>query len=105
MKQPGSESVYEAAARFAQSSLHGDRRSFVWPGQANVWTDANLQGFWQAFIDEAITSGGTFFERYKQQLGGQPDDLHRLAIDLLAFYYLFPDNITVGQKMARLQEV
>lgn len=47
----------------------------------------------------------TFLQKWRDQLADQPEDVHRVAVDLLAFYYLFPSNVTLQHKVAVLGEV
>lgn len=98
-----SESVYEAAEFFRERCL-SEGTSFLWPGH-EVWNEENLSSMWGAFVDSPEEGQRTFFEKWRDQLADEPEDVHRMAADMLAFYYLFPTNIGFDKKMANLRRV
>jgi MoxR-like ATPase len=100
---PGAEAIYEAADQFRQRCLV-ERHSLLWP-QHRVWTTANISSLWDAFIGHPDTSRRTFFEKWRDQLADQPEAIHRIAADTIAFYHLFPSNVGHETKIADVRRV
>ncbi|HLT21259.1 MAG TPA: hypothetical protein VKZ96_17525 [Thermomicrobiales bacterium] len=102
-KYPAHEPVYEVARLFRQRCLT-EGASLLWP-ERRVWTSSNIDTLLDAFMEHPDTSKGTFIDKWERQLADKPDDVHRLAADALAFYYLFPSNIGGQTKVARVRAV
>jgi hypothetical protein len=97
---PGRDAIYETAELFRQRCLI-ENKSLLWPGRS-AWTSANTSAFWAAFVERPDTGKRSFLEKWHDQLRDQPEDVHRLAVELIALYNLFP--ATIG-KEAKLKEV
>jgi hypothetical protein len=100
---PGAEPVYEAAKLFQMRCLV-DGTSLLWPGR-QAWTLPNMDALWEAFVGHPDEGPRTFFEKWHDQLADQAKDVHRVAVDLLAFYYLFPLNVKPQKKLEAVEEV
>ena len=87
-RQVGAEAIYEVAELFRQRCLV-DQASLLWPGRG-AWTLANLDALWAAFVERPDEGKRSFMEKWHDQLADQSPDVHRIAADLMAFYYLFP---------------
>lgn len=96
-------SVYEAAQLFREKCL-GDGMSLLWP-DAQAWTAQNVGALWEAFVGNPDEGNRPFLEKWHDQLSDESDDVHRVAVDLLAFYYLFPSNIGRPRKLEVAEEV
>jgi 5-methylcytosine-specific restriction protein B len=92
----GADAVYEAADLFRQRCLI-EGRSFLWP-EHPAWTIATIDALVDAFMGHADYGNRTFLEKLHDQLAEQPDDVLRVAADVLAFYFLFPGPETVGRE-------
>src|SRR5215211_3595544 len=99
-KKVEAESIYQVADLFRQRCL-AERQSLLWP-QHRVWTVQNISALWDAFIEQPDTGKRSFFDKWHDQLADQSEDIHRIAADVIAFYYLFPSN--VGRE-AKLRDV
>lgn len=88
--------VYEAAALFRQRCL-SEGTSLLWPN-SRAWTRQNLDGLRDAFVGHPDTGDRGFIDKWHDQLADQPADVHRVAADILAFYYLFPAADTASQQ-------
>ena len=99
----GAEAVYEAADRFRERCL-GTGHSLLWPDR-RVWLVDNIAALHDAFIGQPDPEGDTFLERFEQQLAGSPPDVHRVAVDATAFFYLFPNQITQDTKLNNVRRV
>jgi len=96
--------MYEAANLFRDRCLV-EGGSFLWP-EHHVWTPETITALLDAFTGEnAIEGQGTFFEKWRRQLAEQPEAVHRVAADIIAFYYLFPLNIGRDKKLADVRMV
>jgi hypothetical protein len=102
-RHPGAELVYETADLFRQRCLI-EGRSLLWP-EHRVWTVANISSLWDAFIGHPDTGKRSFLEKWRDQLADQPEDVHRVAADSIAFYYLFPSNVGQVAKLANVNSV
>ncbi|MQG21135.1 MAG: AAA family ATPase [SAR202 cluster bacterium] len=83
----GKDSIYKLFNDFKQLCLI-DSRSLLWPDR-EVWTVDNILAFKAAFIDAPDETADTFFNKLERQLSDEPDDIHRLAVDLYAVYLLY----------------
>jgi predicted RNA-binding protein with PUA-like domain len=97
------EAIYEVAALFRERCLKsGD--SLLWP-RHHAWTAANTKRLWDAVFGHPDTSKSGFFAKLEIQLTEEPEDVHCIAADLLAVYYLFPGDIGKEKKLENLQSV
>jgi 5-methylcytosine-specific restriction enzyme B len=93
--------VYEAAAAFQKRCLEQDG-SLLFEG-AHVWTKANLKTLKEHFNDEPDRTQRTFIEKFQEQLADVEADVVRLAVDILAVYYLFSDSVTSRKKRQQIE--
>jgi hypothetical protein len=96
-------SVYEGAQSFREKCL-GDGMSLLWP-DTQAWTAQNVGALWEAFVGNPDEGNRPFLEKWHDQLSDESDDVHRVAVDLLAFYYLFPSNIGRPRNLEVAEEV
>ena len=102
MKQEA-EPIYKAADLFRQRCL-AEGRSLLWP-QHRAWTAQNISALWDAFIEKPDTGKRSFFDKWHDQLAAQPNDVHRIAADVVAFYHLFPGNVGRDAKLRDINTV
>jgi 5-methylcytosine-specific restriction protein B len=95
--------IYEVAEHFREQCLRRGR-SLLWPGR-EVWTVENSTALWEAFIGNPDESTLSFFEKWQKQLAGASEDVHRLAAEAIAIYYLHPSNIGQATKLNGVREV
>ncbi len=100
---PTAEPIYQAAERFRECCL-ATGRSFLWPERL-VWTPQTIAALRTAFLDHPDEGMGTFFEKWQAQLADEPEDVHRLAADVMAFYHLYPSNIGGQTKLASIEKI
>jgi 5-methylcytosine-specific restriction enzyme B len=99
----GAEAVYEVADLFRQRCLI-EGKSLLWPSET-AWTADNLKALYDAFMGALDEGEDTFYEKWERQLADLPPTVHRIAADVIAFYHLFPNNITVGRKLTNVEKV
>lgn len=97
------EPIYKIANQFRDRCL-ASNRSLLWPNK-EAWTLENLDQFWTAFIDNPDEGSSSFFDKWEIQLSKQTVGVHRVAVDLMAFYYLFPTNIGGDVKSQGVRKV
>jgi len=97
MARWGADAVYEAAELFRKRCLV-DGTSLLWP-EHRSWSVETIDSLLQSLGDDP--GEGTFFDKLRGQLANQPDDVLRVAADVLAFYFLFPSSNAVGSKRKR----
>ncbi|MBM4125595.1 MAG: hypothetical protein FJ246_11715, partial [Nitrospira sp.] len=102
-RYPNRDAIYHAAGVFRDRCLSGTG-ALNWSG-TSPWTEGSLTYLWQAFVEHPDISKRTFFEKLKDQLAGANDDVLKVAVDILSFYYLYPDQMTAASKVTRLKEV
>jgi hypothetical protein len=96
----GAAPAYEAANTFRQRSLVNGE-SFLWPPQ-KVWTVANVARLRDA---TAHAGEGGFLATWRNQLANDSPDIHRIAVDVLSFYWLCPRQIRANTKLEWVREV
>jgi len=102
-RKSGAEAIYEAAALFRERCLKsGD--SLLWP-RDRAWKAENTKRLWDAVFGHPDTPKNSFFGKLKFQLSQEPEDVHRIAADLIAVYYLFPRDIGKEKKLENLKSV
>ncbi len=102
-RKPGSDAVYKAADFFRDRCLR-NHRSLLWPDQ-QAWTSENLGALHKAFLGDPDLGHGDFFSKWQDQLRDQPVEVHRIAVDLLVFYYLYPSSVTDQKKLEEIVDV
>jgi hypothetical protein len=100
---PGGKSVYQVADFFRERCLV-QGKSMLWP-QHTAWTLQNASALWAAFVDHPDTSQRTFIEKWHDQLLNESEDVHRVAVELIVFYHLFPMNIGFQAKSKELDTI
>ncbi|MEX2182507.1 MAG: hypothetical protein WD771_10725 [Gemmatimonadaceae bacterium] len=91
------------AIAFRDRCLKGSG-SLLFPSD-DCWTIENLQRVWTLFVENPDLSDRSFYEKIQDQLGAAPEGARRVAVDAIAFYFLFPDTITASKKFERLTEL
>jgi hypothetical protein len=97
------EPIYRVADLFRQRCL-AEGQSLLWP-QHRIWTPQNISALRDAFIEKPDTGKRSFFDKWHDQLADQPEDLHRIATDVVAFYHLFPGNVGRDAKLRDVNTV
>jgi MoxR-like ATPase len=101
---PGKTAIYEVADKFRRNCLV-EGRSLIWPTQSS-WSVENIKALDRLISGNPDLGDRGFFEKLRDQLDGASDDIHRVATDVLAFYYLFPmTNPGPGKKLEGLETV
>ena len=95
--------VYKAAEMFRHECLELDG-SLIFPGTA-LWTLPNLEKLHAHFVDKPDESDRRFLEKFEEQLRPAGPDVVRLAAEVIAIYYLFPDTILARTKRAQIETV
>jgi MoxR-like ATPase len=93
-RHPGAEAVYECADLFRQRCLI-EGRSLLWPDQ-QIWNDSNLASLERATVDRPIEGTSSFIKKWKMQLADQPDNVVRVAADLMMIFCLMPGERGAG---------
>ena|SRR5947199_3655281 len=81
----GADAIYQVADEFRSRCLAAGL-SLLWPND-RVWTPENITTLRDAFENRVEVSGG-FYAMLEAQLQGLSDDIHKVAIDAIAFYQL-----------------
>jgi hypothetical protein len=104
-RRSGREAVYKAAELFKSKCLSGEG-SLLWP-QSHAWTKENVAQLWEAFGEHPDESDRKFLQKLNDQLKNVPADVHRVAADILAFYWLFPSDraASAATKLQSIREV
>lgn len=97
-----SQPIYDAAARWRDRCLLGDGSLF---GNGVLWTLTNLHTIHTVFVDAPVEVGGTFMQRFKDQIRPAGPEICRLAAEVLYVYFLFPSNVSADLKKGRVTEV
>src|SRR5437660_4747389 len=100
---PESTAEYRSAEAFRRQCFSG-HKSYLWPARG-VWTAENVETLLAAFMgrpDER--SGVSFLQKWQEQLSDQDEDVHRLAADVLTFYYLFPTTAVI-RKIKKIEKI
>jgi hypothetical protein len=87
-KAPGKPAIYELADKFRQNCLV-EGTSLIWPSQPS-WSVENINRLDQLILGNPDLGDRDFFAKLRDQLAGASDDIHRIAADVLAFYFLYP---------------
>lgn len=101
--------VPDATVEYASANAFRERcftehKSYLWPVR-HVWTSENITKLLNAYmgrLDER--SGMSFLKKWQDQLADQDTDVHRLAADVLAFYYLFPSSNSI-RKIKKIEKL
>ena len=65
----------------------------------------NLRALRDAFVGKPDNSKRPFLQKFHDQLAEQNEEIHRVAADLIALYYLIPTNVSAEKKIQSLREV
>lgn len=95
--------IYEVVEQFRERCLR-DGGSLLWPGR-QVWTVENITALWEAFIGNPDLSDLSFLQKWQKQLAAESEEVHRLATEAIAIYFLHPSNIGQGKKMEGVRKV
>lgn len=102
-RRPVAEPIYQVADQFRRSCLTSGH-SLLWPDRI-VWTPANVRQVYDSILGNPDLRDRSFEEKLRDQLAPLSEDAHRVAVDALAFYYLFPDGTKPATKLSKLKEV
>jgi hypothetical protein len=93
------EPMYEAANLLFRDRCLRNGRSYLWP-EHRAWIPENISALLDAITGEnADTGGRTFYQTLRDQLAEQPEEVHRVAAGIIAYYYLFPIKIGRQKKL------
>lgn len=101
--QPEAAPVYKIAAFFRERCLQQDH-SLLWP-ESCVWTTQNLERLQNVFLANPARPGNSFYDLWAKGLSGEPKDVYRIAADLVAFYCLFPADLSPQAKVQKVSRV
>lgn len=101
--KPEAMPIYQAASIFSERCLR-QGVSLLWPDR-HAWTLENLDRLSAAFLHTPAVGGGEFFASWQVRLAGASIEVHRIAADLVALYYLFPSAGNAAQKLENLKRV
>jgi hypothetical protein len=102
-KLAGAGRIYDAARIFRERALT-QGQSFLWPDR-KIWIPENLSMLSKVFMTHAGESKPSFLEKLQGQLLNASEDIHRLAADVLAFYFLFPADASKKSKLEDIQTI
>ena len=102
-RKPDAGAIYEIAQSFSERCIRLGKYCFVTDVQGIDSRD--MHKLWAVYMDNPDYSGQSFYEKWQKQLTNESKDVHRIAADLVALYYLFPHEITKGKKLERLNTV
>lgn len=105
-RDPNAEPVYAVAEAFKERCLRNGM-SLLWPDVA-AWTVENIDALHSALVDTPMDGGGlSFAQKLERQLEPLPIDVHRVAADTRALYYLIiaPEDIGGATKKAAVRQV
>lgn len=95
MRYSGREQIYEVASLFQERCLKNGR-SLLWPDDP-AWTVENLKTLREAFIDHPDSSKRSFLQKLHDQIADCPKSIHKVAVDVLALYWLAVSPSRAGQ--------
>jgi 5-methylcytosine-specific restriction protein B len=96
--------IYKVGQEFCSHCLVSDGSLL---GEEELWTTSNLSSLYEAFIDNPDPGKRTFAEKFKDQIykTDNPDQIARLAGELVGVYFLFPSNVGLARKVELVSEV
>lgn len=100
------DNVYQAAATWKEKCLLQDGSLF--DNNTALWTLQNLQSLKAIFNDNPMyTEKATFDQKFEMQLKGAPQEIYRLAMEIMYIYYLFPhyESINYRTKLLKLENI
>ena len=101
---PEANETYAVAESFRGRCLAGGR-SLLWP-DAPAWTTENLDRLWTAFVQHPDESKDkSFLEKWQGQLSEEPDDVCRIAADVLVLYHLINSGTKPETKSAEIHRL
>lgn len=83
--------IYEAAAVWRERCFFGSDAMFIYG--ANLWTLQNLMALRAAFTGTPLSGSDSFLDKFKRQIGGQPEPVIHLAAEMLWVLFLFPRKL------------
>jgi len=100
---PNADPIYALADKFREQCLKAGY-SLLWPNSP-IWTVDSLSLIFNAFMDNLDSSDRPFLAKWKDQMAHVPKDVHKISVDINAFYYLFPSRISSGTKLGVIREL
>src|SRR5712692_718731 len=99
---PEAAPVYEVADIFRHRCLL-EGSSLLWP-QQKVWTPENLSRARPSFgtVPDDVQDE-KFLGKWHEQLASESQEIHRVAADLLAFYWLCPTTARAETKLSQIK--
>lgn len=85
-RDPGTEAIYKVAEQFRDRCLKRGH-SLLWPDDP-VWTVENLVTLREAFMNNLDKSDRTFFEKLREQIANCDKNVHKVAADVVALYFV-----------------
>src|SRR4051794_9263825 len=91
--------IDELVDRWRNECLINDG-SLLFAGE-RVWSLETFDLFFRAYNDRLDRGEGSFDEKFRAQVGDEPQSVTRLAAELVAIYFLFASHNTVGAQRKR----
>jgi hypothetical protein len=101
--QPEAAPIYKIAHFFKERCLQ-QNHSLLWP-ESSAWTTQNLERLQNVFLANPPRQGNSFYDLWAKGLSGEPKDVYRIAADLIAFYCLFPADLSPQAKVQKVSRV
>src|SRR5690606_12088463 len=95
--------IYDAAEKWKEKCLLDDE-SLIWVGE-NIWTQGNIHRLIERFVNSPDISGESFEQKFEKQLKNESVEVHKLAIEIMFIYYLFPKSIKNETKKNKLKMI
>lgn len=102
-QHPGCEKTYQVGSLFRTRCLTG-LGSICWPALA-PWSTKAMDELCEAFLAHPDLGNRSFLQKLEDQLRSVSDDALRIAVDVLAFYLLYPVKFTASAKVELLKTV
>ena len=90
-RRHSAEPIYEAADLYRRTCFTTGH-SLLWP-EREAWNPTTLRQLWEAIIGHPDEGERNFEEKLRDQLSPLPDDATRVAVEAVAFYYLFSSKV------------
>lgn len=91
------QAIYDVAEQFRDRCLKRGH-SLLWP-EDPVWTMENLASLREAFMDNLDKSDRTFLQKLHDQIANCDEDVHKVAADVMALYFLPIWHESVGEEV------
>lgn len=102
-KKDDRKAIYDAAEKWKEKCLLDDE-SLIWVGE-NIWTQGNIHRLIERFVNSPDISGESFEQKFEKQLKNESVEVHKLAIEIMFIYYLFPKSIKNETKKNKLKMI